>query len=245
MRSEESKDIKSAFVAGEGCKLISADYSQIELRVLAHLSQDKTMLEAFNSGKDIHTATASKIFNIPIEEVSEMQRKKAKAVNFGIIYGISGFGLSESVNITRKEADEFIEKYFEKYSRVKEYLNEIVADAREKGYIHTLFGRRRRSTDLKSSNWVVRNQAERIAMNTPIQGTAAEIMKLAMLKVDEKLKGMKSKLILQIHDEIIVEATNDEYNQVCEIIKNSMENVIKLSVPLEVSMSSGSNWGEI
>ena len=245
MRSEESKDIKSAFVADEGCKLISADYSQIELRVLGHLSQDKTMLEAFNSGKDIHTATASKIFNIPIEEVSEIQRKKAKAVNFGIIYGISGFGLSESVNITRKEADEFIEKYFEKYSRVKEYLNEIVSDAREKGYIHTLFGRRRRSTDLKSSNWVVRNQAERIAMNTPIQGTAAEIMKLAMLKVDEKLKGMKSKLILQIHDEIIVEATHDEYDKVCEIIKNSMENVIKLSVPLEVSMSSGSNWGEI
>ena len=245
MRSEESKDIKSAFVAGEGYKLISADYSQIELRVLAHLSQDKTMLEAFNSGKDIHTATASKIFNIPIEKVSEMQRKKAKAVNFGIIYGISGFGLSESVNITKKEADEFIEKYFEKYSRVKEYLNEIVADAREKGYIHTLFGRRRRSTDLKSSNWVVRSQAERIAMNTPIQGTAAEIMKLAMLKVDESLKGMKSKLILQIHDEIIVEATKDEYDKVCEIIKNSMENVIKLSVPLEVSMSSGSSWGEI
>lgn len=245
MRSEESKDIKSAFVASENSKLISADYSQIELRVLAHLSQDKMMLEAFNSGKDIHTATAAQIFNIPIEEVSDIQRKKAKAVNFGIIYGISSFGLSESVNISRKEAEEFISKYFEKYSRVKAYLDEIVEDAREKGYIHTLFGRRRRSTDLKSSNWFIRNQAERIAMNTPIQGTASEIMKLAMLKVAEQLKDMKSKMILQIHDEIIVEANIDEYDKVCNIIKASMENVVKLSVPLVVSISSGTSWGEL
>lgn len=245
MRGEDAQEIKSAFTAEEGTVLISADYSQIELRVLAHLSKDPTMIKAFKDNMDIHAATAAEIFGVDISQVTPTQRKNAKAINFGIIYGISSFGLSESANISQKEAKGFIETYFERYSVVKEYLDKLIEEARAKGYIQTYFGRKRRSGDINSSNKIIRSQAERIAMNTPIQGTAAEIMKIAMLKVYEALKGYKAKILIQIHDELIVQVPTSEIDKVKDIIKNSMEDAVKLDVPLKVSMEEGKNWGEL
>ena len=245
MRGEDAQEIKSAFTAEEGTVLISADYSQIELRVLAHLSKDPTMIKAFKDNMDIHAATAAEIFGVNISQVTSTQRKNAKAINFGIIYGISSFGLSESANISQKEAKGFIETYFERYSVVKEYLDKLIEEARAKGYIQTYFGRKRRSGDINSSNKIIRSQAERIAMNTPIQGTAAEIMKIAMLKVYEALKGYKAKILIQIHDELIVQVPTSEIDKVKDIIKNSMEDAVKLDVPLKVSMDAGKNWGEL
>lgn len=245
MRGEDAQEIKSAFTAEEGTVLISADYSQIELRVLAHLSKDPIMIKAFKDNMDIHAATAAEIFGVNISQVTPTQRKNAKAINFGIIYGISSFGLSESANISQKEAKGFIETYFERYSVVKEYLDKLIEEARVKGYIQTYFGRKRRSGDINSSNKIIRSQAERIAMNTPIQGTAAEIMKIAMLKVYEALKGYKAKILIQIHDELIVQVPTSEIDKVKDIIKNSMEDAVKLDVPLKVSMDEGKNWGEL
>ena len=245
MRGEDAQEIKSAFTAEEGTVLISADYSQIELRVLAHLSKDPIMIKAFKDNMDIHAATAAEIFGVDISQVTPTQRKNAKAINFGIIYGISSFGLSESANISQKEAKGFIETYFERYSVVKEYLDKLIEEARGKGYIQTYFGRKRRSGDINSSNKIIRSQAERIAMNTPIQGTAAEIMKIAMLKVYEALKGYKAKILIQIHDELIVQVSTSEIDKVKDIIKNSMEDAVKLDVPLKVSMDEGKNWGEL
>lgn len=245
MRGEDAQEIKSAFTAEEGTVLISADYSQIELRVLAHLSKDPIMIKAFKDNMDIHAATAAEIFGVNISQVTSTQRKNAKAINFGIIYGISSFGLSESANISQKEAKGFIETYFERYSVVKEYLDKLIEEARAKGYIQTYFGRKRRSGDINSSNKIIRSQAERIAMNTPIQGTAAEIMKIAMLKVYEALKGYKAKILIQIHDELIVQVPTSEIDKVKDIIKNSMEDAVKLDVPLKVSMDEGKNWGEL
>lgn len=245
MRGEDAQKIKSAFTAEEGTVLISADYSQIELRVLAHLSKDPIMIKAFKDNMDIHAATAAEIFGVDISQVTPTQRKNAKAINFGIIYGISSFGLSESANISQKEAKGFIETYFERYSVVKEYLDKLIEEARAKGYIQTYFGRKRRSGDINSSNKIIRSQAERIAMNTPIQGTAAEIMKIAMLKVYEALKGYKAKILIQIHDELIVQVPTSEIDKVKDIIKNSMEDAVKLDVPLKVSMEEGKNWGEL
>ena len=245
MRGEDAQKIKSAFTAEEGTVLISADYSQIELRVLAHLSKDPIMIKAFKDNMDIHAATAAEIFGVDISQVTPTQRKNAKAINFGIIYGISSFGLSESANISQKEAKGFIETYFERYSVVKEYLDKLIEEARGKGYIQTYFGRKRRSGDINSSNKIIRSQAERIAMNTPIQGTAAEIMKIAMLKVYEALKGYKAKILIQIHDELIVQVSTSEIDKVKDIIKNSMEDAVKLDVPLKVSMDEGKNWGEL
>ena len=245
MRGEDAQEIKSAFTAEEGTVLISADYSQIELRVLAHLSKDPIMIKAFKDNMDIHAATAAEIFGVNISQVTPTQRKNAKAINFGIIYGISSFGLSESANISQKEAKGFIETYFERYSVVKEYLDKLIEEARAKGYIQTYFGRKRRSGDINSSNKIIRSQAERIAMNTPIQGTAAEIMKIAMLKVYEALKGYKAKILIQIHDELIVQVPTSEIDKVKDIIKNSMEDAVKLDVPLKVSMDEGKNWGEL
>lgn len=245
MRGEDAQEIKSAFIAEEGTVLISADYSQIELRVLAYLSKDPTMIKAFKDNMDIHAATAAEIFGVDISQVTPTQRKNAKAINFGIIYGISSFGLSESANISQKEAKGFIETYFERYSVVKEYLDKLIEEARTKGYTQTYFGRKRRSGDINSSNKIIRSQAERIAMNTPIQGTAAEIMKIAMLKVYEALKGYKAKILIQIHDELIVQVPTSEIDKVKDIIKNSMEDAVKLDVPLKVSMDEGKNWGEL
>ena len=226
--------------------LLDADYSQIELRVLAHIAQDETLINAFRSGEDIHKITAAKVFKLDINEVNSTQRNNAKAVNFGIIYGIGAFSLSQDLNITRKEAEEYIEGYFEKYPKVKEYMNETVKKARELGYVTTLFGRRRPIPEISSSNFNLRSFGERVAMNTPIQGTAADIIKIAMIRVYNKLKEkkLKSRLILQVHDELLVEVHKDELDEVKEILKNEMENAVKLDVPLEIDMHLGDTWFE-
>lgn len=223
---------------------MDADYSQIELRILAHISEDKTMCEAFNEEIDIHTSTASKIFGVSIENVSKQLRSKAKAVNFGIVYGISDFGLAEQTGINRKEAKDFMDQYLEHYSGIKHYMEDIIEEAKAKGYIDTMFGRRRYIPELKSNNYMVRKFGERIAMNTPIQGTAADIMKIAMIRVYQKLKeeNLKSKIVLQIHDELLVEAPIEEKEKVKEILVTEMENVAQLRVPLKVEAQEGKNW---
>ena len=202
------------------------------------------MIEAFNSGEDIHKQAASKVLNIPIEEVTKEERSKAKAVNFGIVYGISDFGLAEQIGVSRKQAKEYIEQYLEKYSGIKKFMETIVEETKEKGYVETLYHRRRYVPELKSNNYMVRQFGNRIAMNTPIQGTAADIMKIAMINVYNKLKPMKSKLILQVHDELLVETYPDEIEEVKNILKKEMESVIKLKVPLIAELSEGKNWFE-
>ncbi len=246
-RAEQGKQIKKAFKAQQGNIFIDADYSQIELRILAHISKDKNMQEAFLNKEDIHKQVASKVFNIPIEEVTKEQRTAAKAVNFGIVYGISGFGLAEQLGISRKKAEQYIEQYLEKYKGVKIFMDEIVEKAKQQGYVETLFHRRRHIPELSSNNYMVRQFGARAAMNTPIQGTAADIMKIAMIEVNKKLEKEKlnAKLILQIHDELLVECKIDEKEKVKKILKESMENAVELSVPLEVDVSEATNWYDI
>lgn len=243
-RFELGKMLRKVFKPEENCIYIDADYSQIELRVLAHISEDKNMIEAFNNGEDIHAQAASKVLNIPIEEVTKEERSKAKAVNFGIVYGISDFGLGEQLGISRKQAKEYIEQYLDKYSGIKRFMNDIVEETKKKEYVETLYHRRRYVPELKSNNYMVRQFGQRIAMNTPIQGTAADIMKIAMINVYNKLKPMKSKLILQVHDELLIETYPDEIEDVKRILKTEMENVIKLKVPLVAELSEGTNWYE-
>ena len=245
-REEMGKKIRKAFIPKEGCVFLDADYSQIELRVLAHISQDEHMIQAFNNNEDIHRQAASKVFDIAYDEVTSEERSKAKAVNFGIVYGISDFGLAEQIGATRKEAKEYIEQYLDKYSGIKTFMTDIVEKAKEQGYVETLFHRRRYIPELKSNNYMVRQFGGRAAMNTPIQGTAADIMKIAMIEVFRKLEEnkLKSKLILQIHDELIIEALEEEKEQVKEILKSSMENAMKLKVPLTVELSEAKNWYE-
>ena len=244
-RFELGKMLRKVFKPENECIYIDADYSQIELRVLAHISEDKNMIEAFNNGEDIHAQAASKVLNKPIDEVTKEERASAKAVNFGIVYGISDFGLAEQLGISRKKAKEYIEQYLEKYSGIKQFMEKIVEDAKEKEYVETLYHRRRYVPELKSNNYMVRQFGQRIAMNTPIQGTAADIMKIAMINVYNSLKNMKSKLILQVHDELLIEAYPDEIESVKAILKNEMENVIKLKVPLIAELSEGNNWYEV
>jgi len=244
-RSEESKDIKRAFLPSEGCVLVSADYSQIELRLLAHMSGDEQLIEAFNNDDDIHAITAAQILNIPIEQVTADQRRDAKAVNFGIIYGISGFGLAENLSIPQYKAREFINNYFDMHPRVRSYMDGCVASARECGYAETLLGRRRNLADLKSSNYMVRSSAERMAMNTPLQGSAADIIKLAMLGVEKRLADKKSNMILQIHDELIIDASCDELEDVMAVLTEEMQNAVKLKVPLIAKAGSAQDWGEL
>ena len=241
-RSEEAKDIKSAFVASEGCTLVSADYSQIELRLLAHMSGDEQLINAFIHEEDIHALTASQILHKRIEDVTPSERRDAKAVNFGIIYGISGFGLGANLSIPRWQAQEFIDNYFLMHPKVRAYMDKCVADAKELGYAKTLLGRRRNLSDLNASNYMVRTGAERMAMNTPLQGSAADIIKLAMLGVEKRLENMKSKMILQIHDELIIDADNSELESVKKVLKDEMENAVKLSVPLTVDEEVGTSW---
>ena len=243
-RFELGKKLRKVFKPENNCTYIDADYSQIELRILAHISEDDNMIEAFNSGEDIHKQAASKVLNIPIEEVTKEERSKAKAVNFGIVYGISDFGLAEQIGVSRKQAKEYIEQYLEKYSGIKKFMETIVEETKEKGYVETLYHRRRYVPELKSNNYMVRQFGNRIAMNTPIQGTAADIMKIAMINVYNKLKPMKSKLILQVHDELLVETYPDEIEEVKNILKKEMESVIKLKVPLIAELSEGKNWFE-
>ena len=245
-RTEMGKNLRKAFQAEKDHILVDADYSQIELRVLAHISNDKTMIEAFNHDEDIHTQAASKVFNIPVEEVTKELRSKAKAVNFGIVYGISDFGLGEQLNVSRKIAKEYIEQYLEKYKGIKHFIDNIIEIARKQGYVETLFKRKREIPELKSTNYMVRQFGNRVAMNTPIQGTAADIMKLAMIRVYELLKKekMKSKMILQVHDELLIETVPEEKDRVYQILKDCMENVIHLEVPLKIEISEGKNWCE-
>lgn len=243
-RTELGKKLRKVFKAGEGKVFVDADYSQVELRILAHIANDKTMIDAFNSGADIHTISASQVFKVPIEDVSKQLRSKAKAVNFGIVYGISDFGLAEQIDIKRKEAKQYIEQYLETYHGIKDYMSDIVESAKKKGYVETIFGRRRYIQELNSKNYMVRKFGDRAAMNTPIQGTAADIMKIAMIKVYNELKNrnLKSKIVLQIHDELIIETLLEEKEEVKQILKDCMENAAKLNVPLNVDVEEGKNW---
>lgn len=245
-REEEGKLIKKAFVSEEGCTLLSADYSQIELRILASISGDETMINSFLNDEDIHRRVAADIHGIPLEEVTKQERSTAKAVIFGIVYGISGFGLGANLNISAKDARQFIEKYYEMYPKVKEYMDNIKIDAYDKGYVKTLYNRIRYIDELKSPVYMVRSGGERIALNTPIQGTGADIMKIAMIKLYDELKrsGKKSKIILQVHDEVILNVVDEELEEVKEIVRKSMENAADLKVPLKVGMEMGKDWYE-
>ncbi len=242
-REEYGKKVRMAFVPTNDL-ILSADYSQIELRILAHISECQELIDAFNNDEDIHTKVAADIHGIPESEVTKHMRSMAKAVIFGIVYGISGFGLGENLNISRTEANKFIEKYYELYPGVKNYMTNIVAYAHEHGYVKTMFGRMRKINELKDTNFRTRAMGERMAMNTPIQGSSADIMKMAMIKVANKIKenNLKSKLILQVHDEIIIDAIADEVPKLKEILYESMEKVVKLSVPLKIDINTGINW---
>jgi len=247
VRTEAGRRIRQAFVVPEGCFLVSADYSQIELRLLAHLSGDEVLLDAFHSGADIHIQTASEVFGVPKEQVTDEQRSAAKAINFGIVYGISSFGLARGINLTRAQAQQYIDSYFLRYPRVKEFLDAAVEHGRKEGYVKTLFGRRRYLPNLKSRNFALRNFAARTAMNTPIQGSAADIIKLAMLKVRSALKeaGLSSKLLLQVHDELVLEVPEGELAEVARLLKREMEQVWELNVPLVVDVNFGRNWRDV
>lgn len=244
IRMEMGKAIRKVFVPKEECVFIDADYSQIELRILAHMSEDENLIEAYKAESDIHRATASQVFHIPINEVTEEQRRNAKAVNFGIVYGISSFGLSQDLSISKKEAEKYINDYFETYPKIKECIDNFVNDAKEKGYSTTIFGRKRPIPELKSSNFMQRSAGERIAMNSPIQGTAADIIKIAMVNVDKRLQkeGLNSKIVVQVHDELMLEVPENEIETVKNILKEEMSSAAKLSVPLEVSIGVGNDW---
>ena len=241
----EGKNIKKSFKAKDGYVYVDADYSQIELRVLAHISKDETMIKAFNNDEDIHREVASKVFGVPITKVTKEQRSDAKAVNFGIIYGITAFGLSQQLKIGRKEAQNYIDNYLKKYGGIKEFMEGIVKKAEEEGFVETLFGRRRYVPELKSNNYIVRQFGTRVAMNTPIQGTAADIMKIAMNKVFDGIKDLDAKVVLQVHDELILEVKEEQKEQAKQILQSSMENAVKLDVPLKVELSEGKTWFEL
>ena len=242
-RYELGKNLRKVFKPERGRIFIDADYSQIELRVLAHISNDEHMIEAFKHDEDIHKQVASKVFNVPIEKVTKEQRSRAKAVNFGIVYGITDFGLAEQIGIPRKEAKKYIEQYLEKYQGIKQFMEEIVEKAKKDNYVETLFHRRRYVPEINSNNYMVRQFGNRIAMNTPIQGTAADIMKLAMINIYNRLneRNLKSKIILQVHDELLIEAEPEEKEELEEILKQEMENIIKLKVPLKIDIEEGKN----
>ena len=245
VRMEMGRRIRKVFVASdEDHVLLDADYSQIELRVLAHISKDPTFIHAFENNQDIHRRTASEVLGIPLEEVTPEQRNDAKAVNFGIIYGISDFGLARNLGIPRNKARLYIENYLKRHPGIKEYMDRVVEEGKEQGYIKTLMGRRRNLPELSSRNFNTRSFGERVAMNTPIQGTAADIIKKAMNDVYYELKtrGLRSKLVLQVHDELIVDTYKPELDEVKEILRDKMENAMKLSVPLVVDIGVGSNW---
>ncbi len=244
-RAEEGRMLRSLFIPREkGNVLVDADYSQIELKLVAHFSGDPKMTDAFKNGMDIHVSTAAEVFDVPQSEVTDVMRREAKAVNFGIVYGISNFGLSHNINISQKKADEYIKRYFERFPDVKNYLDGLVEEAKSRGYAVTLYGRRRTIPELNSAKYAERKFGERVAMNTPLQGTAADIIKIAMVRVDNRLKNMKSKLILQVHDELIVDAAADEVDKVIDILKSEMEGAVALSVPLNVVVAVGKNWME-
>jgi DNA polymerase-1 len=245
IRTAKGREIRKAFVPRDDMhELLAVDYSQIELRIIAALSNDKSMIEAFKKGIDIHTATASKVFHTPVDQISREQRSQAKAVNFGIIYGQSAFGLAQNLNISRKEAKQIIDSYFEEYPTIKKYMETVVAEAREQGYVKTVLDRRRYLPDINSSNAIVRGYAERNAINAPIQGSAADIIKVAMVAVQKDIRerNLKSKMILQVHDELVFDVHSDERNTLEKLVKESMEGALELSVPLEVEYKIANNW---
>ncbi len=246
MRMELGRRIRKVFVPREGYLFMDADYSQIELRILAHMSDDKQLIEAYQMEEDIHRITASKVFHTPFEEVTDLQRRNAKAVNFGIVYGISSFGLSQDLSISKKEAAEYIEQYFETYPGVKRFLDGMVAKAKEQGFVATMYGRRRPIPELSSNNFMQRSFGERVAMNSPIQGTAADIMKIAMIRVWERLhrENLKSRLILQVHDELLIETETSEEEAVHRILTEEMQQAAELSVRLEIDLHTGTDWYE-
>lgn len=246
IRMELGRLIRKVFIPKEGYIFVDADYSQIELRLMAHISGDQKLIDAYKQEQDIHKITASQVFHTPMDEVTSLQRRNAKAVNFGIIYGISSFGLSQDLSISRKEATEYIEKYFETYPRVKEFLDETVSKAKEDGFSTTMFGRIRPIPELKSSNFMQRSFGERVAMNAPIQGSAADIMKIAMIHVNDRLKkeSLQSRLLLQVHDELLIETHKDEIEKVKQILSEEMRGAAELLVPLEIDMNTGNNWYE-
>ena len=245
-RFDLGKQIRKVFKPKEGYVFVDADYSQIELRVLAHIADDEHMIEAFNNNEDIHRQTASKVFDIPMEEVTSKQRSDAKAVNFGIVYGISDFGLGEQLGISRKQAKLYIEQYLDKYQKIKEFMESIKESAKKEGYVETLFNRRRYIPEMNSNNYMVRQFGARVAMNTPIQGTAADIMKIAMIKLFNELKERKleSNILLQIHDELLLEVKKEEKDEVEKLLKDSMEGAMQLKVPVKVELSEADNWYE-
>ena len=247
VKYEMGREIRKVFITQEPTDvLLSCDYSQIELRVLAHMADDKNMIDAFNHHSDIHTKTASEVFKVPVEEVTSLMRSRAKAVNFGIVYGISDFSLSQDLKITKKEASEYMEIYFDRYPKIKGYLESVKEEAKEKGYVLTVLNRRRFIPEIKSSNKIVKALGERLAMNAPIQGSAADIIKLAMVKVYNRLKkeNLNSEMILQVHDELILNVKDNELEVVKTLVKEEMENVLKMSVKLEVDTNIGNTWYE-
>jgi len=247
IKTERGREIRKAFIPRDKNYLIlAADYSQIELRIIAALSKEENMIRAFKNGEDIHASTASKVFNVPLEEVTRAQRGNAKTVNFGIIYGVSAFGLSNQTGLSRSEAKELIDNYYAAYPKLKDYMQGQVNFAKENGYVQTVLGRRRYLKDINSQNVMVRGGAERNAVNAPIQGSAADIIKLAMINIHKKLKegNYKTKMLLQVHDELVFDAFKDEVEEVKKMIKFEMENAFKLEVPLDVEIGVGENWLE-
>jgi len=247
IRTERGRQVRKAFVPrSEDYTLLAADYSQIELRIIAALSEEETMISAFKNGEDIHASTAAKVFNVPISEVTREQRSNAKTVNFGIIYGVSAFGLSNQTNLSRSEAKELIDTYYKTYPKLRNYMSEQVDFARENGYVQTVLGRRRYLKDINSANAVVRGAAERNAVNAPIQGSAADIIKIAMINIHKKLKesNYKTKMLLQVHDELVFDVFKPELEEIKSLIQSEMENAYKLAVPLDVDLGLGTNWLE-
>ena len=244
IRTELGRELRKIFIAKEGFVFLDADYSQVELRVLAHMSGDENMIRAFNEDIDVHALTASQVFNTPIEEVTKEMRSEAKAVNFGIVYGISDFGLAENIKISRKKAKMYIERYFETYPNIKLYMDALVQGGKDNGYVETLWGRKRYIPELKSNNFNVRQFGERVAKNAPIQGTAADIIKIAMVNIQKELedKKLESKLILQVHDELVIETKESELEIVKEILVRNMEGVISMKVPLKAEANYGKTW---
>jgi DNA polymerase-1 len=245
-RKNWGKWIREAFIAEPGNLILSADYSQIELRILAHLSGDQGLINAFTTGVDVHTRTASEIFGTPFEKVTQDMRRVAKTVNFGVIYGISPYGLSEALNIPPAEAKKYIDGYFEGHPGVKAYIEQTLKEAKEKGYVTTMFGRKRSVPEIQSQNANTRSLGERLAVNSPIQGTAADVIKVAMIQIRDSFRagGLRSKMILQVHDELVFEVPRNELEEAGRIVKEKMENVVALSVPLRVETGHGGNWAK-
>ena len=246
IRTAEGRRIREAFIAPSGFRILSADYSQIELRIMAHISADPGLLSAFARGEDVHRATAAEVFAVPVSEVTSEQRRYAKVINFGLIYGMSAFGLASNLGIDRQQAKHYIDRYFARYPGVLQYMERTRQEAREMGYVQTVFGRRLWLAEIQSPNGPRRQAAERAAINAPMQGTAADLIKMAMISVDAKLqeKAMRSQMIMQVHDELVFEVADDEIDALTQLVRDAMLNVAQLAVPLEVDIGVGENWDE-